>query len=197
MSIATVTRCGAESFGGFLDELGPADGRRIDRDLRDADVHQALDVRDAADSPADGQRDRDPRDGARDGVQQRLALFDRGRNVEEDEFIGAGLAVGGGVLGRIAHVFQVDEIHALDQSAVLDVQARDNATVVHVRILVWESHERPSDPGTRSSRYSTRRSARFQAPRGKHSSTAATNSSTLAARDTRARNFLAPGMPGT
>ncbi len=55
----------------------------------------------------------------------------RGRDVEEDELVGAGGVVALRQLYRVACVAQVDEAGPLDDTATVDVEARDDALGVH------------------------------------------------------------------
>ena len=119
------------SGSSFGDEGGVADGGGVDGDLRRPGGQQVLDVGHAPDPAADGQRQVRLRHRPADSVQQGLALLDRGGDVQQHQFVGAGLAVGGGRLGRVAHLLEVHEMHALDQAAALDVQARNDTAVIH------------------------------------------------------------------
>src|SRR5208282_2663193 len=47
------------------------------------------------------------------------------------QFVGASLVVGDGAFHGIAGVAQIDEFHALDDAAVLDVEAGDDARLKH------------------------------------------------------------------
>jgi len=47
-----------------------------------------------------------------------------GGDVEEHQLVGAGGVIGPRLLHRIASVAEGDELHAFDDAAVLDVQAR-------------------------------------------------------------------------
>ena len=57
-----------------------------------------------------------------------LAVMSRKR-----EFVGAGGVIGDGRFDRIAGVAQIDEIDALDDAAVLDVEAGNDADLKHLR----------------------------------------------------------------
>ena len=54
-----------------------------------------------------------------------------GGDVEEAELVGAGRVIGNRRLDRIAGVAQIDEVDALDDAAVLDVQAGNDADFEH------------------------------------------------------------------
>ena len=62
---------------------------------------------------------------SRDGA----AIFVAGGDVEEAEFVRACRIIGDGAFDRIARIAQVDEVHALDDAAVLDVEAGDDAGI--------------------------------------------------------------------
>ena len=53
------------------------------------------------------------------------------RNVQESQFVGAGGVIGDGRLDGIAGVAQIDEVDALDDAAVLDVEAGNDAGFQH------------------------------------------------------------------
>ncbi len=55
----------------------------------------------------------------------------RGRNVEEDELVGAGGVVEPGLLHRVARVHEVDELDALHHAPVVDVETGDDALGEH------------------------------------------------------------------
>ena len=63
-------------------------------------------------------------------ISDAAVLVARG-DVEEAQFVGAGLVVGDGAFDGVAGVAQVDEIDALDDAAVLDVEAGDDARLKH------------------------------------------------------------------
>ena len=62
-------------------------------------------------------------------LDHRVAAVGRRGDVEEDELVGALGVVAGRELDRIAGVAQVDEVHALDHAAGVDVEARDDPGV--------------------------------------------------------------------
>ena len=99
---------------------------------------------------ADGQRDERPPGRPLDDVEQRAAALGRGGDVEEDELVGALRGVALGELGRIALVDEVDEAGALDDAAVGDVEAGDDAAAEHqaarTRSTKLASSRRPSRP---------------------------------------------------
>ena len=80
-----------------------------------------------ADAAADRQRDEDLVGGPRDHVDHRPPAVGAGGDVEEDQLVGALGVVEGGQLDRVAGVSQVDELDALDDPAVGDVEAGNDA----------------------------------------------------------------------
>ena len=52
-------------------------------------------------------------------------------NVQEAQFVGALPIVQLRLLDRIAGIDQIDEVHALDDAAVLDVETGDDAGLQH------------------------------------------------------------------
>ena len=106
---------------------GFCDARRVDADLVGAGVEKRADVLDGVDAAAHGQRNEYLRGDRLDHVVQQPALFHAGPDVEERELVGALLVVPARDLDRIAGVAQVDEVDALDDAAVRDVEAGDDA----------------------------------------------------------------------
>ena len=110
---------------------GPRDRGGVDRDLVGAGVEHRLRVLDRADAAADRERDEHLVGGAARQLDDRVALLVRRGDVEEDELVGALGVVVRGQLDRVAGVADVDEVRALDDAAGVDVQAGDDALVVH------------------------------------------------------------------
>ena len=69
--------------------------------------------------------------GAADDVDDRVAGVRRRGDVEEHELVGALGVVAGGQLDGIAGVAEVDEVHALDDAAGVDVEAGDHTGDAH------------------------------------------------------------------
>ena len=98
-------------------------GGAVDADLVGAGVEQALDVGHLAHAAAHGKRDEDLRGHLLDDGQDQVAAVAGGGDVQEGEFVGALLVVAAGDLDGVARVGQVDEVHALDDTAGRDVKA--------------------------------------------------------------------------
>ena len=112
---------------------GRASAGRVDRDLVGARVEHRLGVGDRADATPDRERHehvvgRTPRE-----VDHRIALVRGGRYVQEHELVGAGGVVTGGQFDRIAGVAQIEEADTLHDASPIDIEARDDALVVHQR----------------------------------------------------------------
>ncbi len=101
--------------------------RGVDRHLVGAGQHQRAHVLDGAYTAADRHRHEALLRRARHHVEQDGALLVAGGDVEEAELVGAGRVIGARRLHRVAGVGQVDEAHALDDAAVLDVEAGNDA----------------------------------------------------------------------
>ncbi|MNL69188.1 hypothetical protein D3C87_1940140 [compost metagenome] len=65
--------------------------------------------------------------GARHHVENGVAALVAGGDVEEGQFIGARCVIGDGRFHRIAGIAQVNELHALDDTAAHDVEAGNEA----------------------------------------------------------------------
>src|SRR5690606_895565 len=92
----------AEVPGDLTDELRVLHRRSVDRDLVGPVAQQTVDVGDAADASADGERDEDLFGAGADDVVDGLPVTAAGRDVEEGEFVGSGLAVAAGEFDGVA-----------------------------------------------------------------------------------------------
>ena len=84
-----------------------------------------------ADAAADRERDEHLLGHAGGHLDGGVAGVGRRGDVEEHELVGALGVVAGRQLDRVAGVDEVDEVHALDDAAVVDVEARDDAGGLH------------------------------------------------------------------
>src|SRR5262249_18317632 len=121
----------AEPLDGLADERWPRERGGVQGDLVGAGAQETAHIVDRAEPSADGQRHVEPLRRAADDVEHDVARLVRGRDVEKDELVGTLGVVGERCLNRIAGVAQIDEPHALDDAAVLDVEARDDALGEH------------------------------------------------------------------
>ena len=117
----------AELLRRLAHEPAVGDGGRIDRGLVGAGEQQVADVVGGADAAADRQRHETDFRRAPHDVEQDPAVFVARGDVEKAEFVRAGLIVGDRAFDRIAGVAQIDEVDALDDAAVLDVEAGNDA----------------------------------------------------------------------
>ena len=92
---------------------------------------QGADILDGAHAAADGQRHEAGFRRAPDHIQHDAAIFVGGRDVEKAQFVGAGGVVGDRGFHRIAGIAQIDEVDALDDPAVLDVETGNDADLEH------------------------------------------------------------------
>ena len=129
----------AEFFGAFLDELAAGHRGGVDRDLVGAGAQQRADVVDGAHAAADRQRHEAGLRRAPDHVEHDAAVLMGRGDVEEAELVGAGGVIGDRRLHGIAGVAQVDEVDALDDPAVLDVEAGDHADLEHLYLHLFRS----------------------------------------------------------
>jgi hypothetical protein len=123
---------GAEDPRELGDQLGPLERRRVDRDLVGARVQHGLRVLDRADPSADRERDEDVVGRAAGELDDRVAALVRGGDVEEDQLVGTLRVVALGELHRVAGVTDVDEVRALDDATVVDVQTGNDPLQDHV-----------------------------------------------------------------
>ena len=101
-------------------------GRRVDRDLVGPGAEQGVDVVGAGHAAADRERDEDLLGRPADHVEGGGATLVGGGDVEEGELVGALGVVDMAELDRIAGITQVEEVHALDHPATVDVEAGDD-----------------------------------------------------------------------
>ena len=88
---------------------------------------QLADVLHGAHAAADGERHEAGFRGARHHVEDGVAVLVARRDVEEGQLVGARRVIGDRGLDRIAGIAQVDEVDALDDAAVLHVEAGNDA----------------------------------------------------------------------
>ena len=94
-------------------------------------MQQLADVLDSAHAATHRERHEAALRRALDDGEDGVAVLVAGRDVEEAQLVGAGLIVGRGRLDGIAGVLEVDEVDALDDAPVLDVEAGDEADLEH------------------------------------------------------------------
>ena len=140
----------AEGARGLPDQLGPGDGRGIDRDLVRPGTQNAPDVVGAAQPATDGQRDEDLLGRALHDVQQAVAPVEARDDVHVDELVRSVLVVATREVLGPAQNPQAFEVNALDEIRALDVEARNDADVQRARSLVTlavgHGHARPLVP---------------------------------------------------
>ncbi len=122
----------AEFFGAFLDELPARDCGAVDGHLVGAGAQQRADIVDGAHAATDRQRHEAGLCRSSDDVEHGAAVFMGRGDIEEAELVGARRVIGDRRLDGIAGVAQVDEVDALDDAAVLDVETGDHANLEHV-----------------------------------------------------------------
>ena len=60
-------------------------------------------------------------------MDDRITAFVRGGDIKEAELIRAGFVVNLCLFDRIASIDDIDEVHAFDDAAVIDIQAGNDA----------------------------------------------------------------------
>ncbi len=113
------------------EELRTGQGRRVDRDLVGASVEYRLCVVHGANAPADREGHEDIVGGAPGQLDHRPAPVCGGRDIQEDQLIGARGVVACGQLDGVAGIAQVEKAHPLDHPAGVDVKTGNDALVMH------------------------------------------------------------------
>ena len=126
---------GAEFLRRRAHEVALLHRRGVDRHLVGAGLEQLAHVVELAHPAADGERHEAALGGALDHVEDGVAVLMARRDVEEAKLVGAGLVIGGCRLDGIAGVAQIDEVDALDDAAVLHIEAGNDADLQHVQDL--------------------------------------------------------------
>ena len=126
----------AEFLRRHAHELPVGDRGRIDRGLVGAGEQQLSYVLGRPDAAAHGQRHEADFRRAADDVEQDAAILVARRDVEKAEFVRARLVVGDRALHGISGVAQIDEVDALDDAAVLHVEAGNDAGLEHYSAAV-------------------------------------------------------------
>ena len=130
-SIATTMHWSPNFSAASLTKARRVHRRGIDRHLVGAAGEQLADVLDGAHAAADGERHEAGFRRARHHVEDGVAVFVAGGDVEEAQLVGAGRVIGDRRFHRIAGVAQIDEIDALDHAAVFHVEAGNDADFEH------------------------------------------------------------------
>ena len=134
-SIASTTHCAPKTCASSSISARARDRRGVDRDLVGARVEHGVGVGDLAHAAADRERHEHVVRGPARQLDHGRALVGGRRDVEEDELVGALGVVVRGELDRVAGVADVDELRALDDAAVVDVHAGDDALVVQRSVV--------------------------------------------------------------
>jgi hypothetical protein len=103
------------------------DGGGVDAGLVRAGLEDAPEVLHRLDAAADAEGDEDFFGDPAGVVEHQVPLLVRGRDVQEDQLVRALGVVQRRPLDGVPGVPQVDEVRALDDAAILDVKAGDDA----------------------------------------------------------------------
>ena len=121
----------AEFFRRLAHEIRVLHRGGVDRDLVGAGKQQLADVLDGPHAAADGERHEAGLRRAPHHVEQDPPRLVAGGDVEEAELIGAGRVVSLRRFHGIARIDEIDELHALHDAPVLDVEAGDETDFEH------------------------------------------------------------------
>lgn len=122
----------SELPGGFLDQSGARDRSGVNAAFVGAREQQPPDIVERPNPSADGQRQKDAGRGARDDVNNRIAVLMARRDVEKTQLVGSSRVIKARLLDRIARIAQRDEVDAFDDAAVLHIETGDDPEFQHV-----------------------------------------------------------------
>ena len=117
----------SESLGDVCDKRWTCNGGGIDRDLVRPREEEGARIFSRSHATTDGQRHEADLGCAADDVDNRVAPFMRGPNVEEAQLVRSRSVISTRCFDRIAGIAQIYEVDALHHAAVLDVQTRNDA----------------------------------------------------------------------
>src|SRR5262245_44125539 len=126
----------AETLGAFADQVRVLHGGGVDRDLIRAGLQNRANVVYGADAAAHGERDEDAVGHAADHVGHDLAPVGRGRDVQEDQLVGALAVVSRALFDRVPGVDQVNEADAFDHATTVDVETWNDSLSQHFRLRI-------------------------------------------------------------
>ncbi len=121
----------AESGGSVVDDLGVLDRGGIQTDLVGPGEEQGTHVGHGPDSPADREGHEAAGGGALHDVKDGAAAIGGGGDVEEDQFVGPLIVISDGGLHGIAGIAEFEEFGAFDDTALIHVEAGDDAAGQH------------------------------------------------------------------
>ncbi len=117
----------AKALGALIDDLRVVHRRTVDADLVGPGQQNGAQVIDRAQAAAHGKRDKDRVGDAAHHLGDDFARLVRCRYVKKHQLISTFAIVDLSLFNRITGIDKIDEIHALDDTAVLDVQAGNDA----------------------------------------------------------------------
>ena len=124
-------RLRAELDRQLVHQFRPVDRSRHDAHLVRPGAEEGSGILHRADAPANGEGDEDRLRRPAHDIEHRRTLLHRGRDIEEHDLVGTLLVVARGQLDRVAGVTKTDEIDALHDPAVVDVEAGDHPHGAH------------------------------------------------------------------
>lgn len=117
----------AKAIRGFTYQFRIVNGRRVDTDLICTRIEHSANILNAADAATYRQGNKHVLRNLLYRVHGGIAPLMGGRNVQKRHFVGTLFVVAHGNLHRITRITDTDKIHALDDAAVIHVQAGNDA----------------------------------------------------------------------
>ena len=120
-----------EHLGRFVEDIRVLQRGGVQGNLVGAGLEHLADVGGCAHAAADGQGHENLFRHGPHNIHDRVAGFVRRGDVEKGQFVGALRLVGAGALHGVAGVAQLHELHAFDNAAARDIEARYDSFCQH------------------------------------------------------------------
>ncbi|ACA99625.1 hypothetical protein SYNPCC7002_A1635 [Picosynechococcus sp. PCC 7002] len=123
----------AKPFGCFIDKIRVPHRRRIDTDFIGPGPQEVSNLGRGTDATADGEGNKDLFCGLVDHIDNGVAVFVGGGNVEENQFVSPRIVINLRQLYRIASILEIDKIHTFDNPSSIHIEARQNSFGEHFK----------------------------------------------------------------
>jgi len=118
----------SELFGRLRNDLRSLDRRRVDCYFVCACAQDLSEIFDGPNTASNRERDEDLFCDARRDLDNQIALFVTGSDIEENELVRAHCIIPLGELCGVPRITKIEEIHSLDYTPAFNIEARYNST---------------------------------------------------------------------